>query len=118
MVKENPHIYIVDDDEEVRLALRRLLVSTGHLVDTFSSGQNFLDSIPLDSEGLIILDIIMPEMDGFALQKKLKELHSKLGIIFISGFANAQDRERAMALGAKGFLQKPFSEESLLELLH
>jgi two-component system, LuxR family, response regulator FixJ len=117
MVEGNPHIYLVDDDAAVRKALHRLLVSAGYSVDTFASGENFLDSIPLDSEGLIVLDIFMPEMDGFMLQNKLRGLRSKLGIIFISGFANAQDRERAMASGAKGFLQKPFSEESLLKLL-
>ena len=117
MSKENPHIYIIDDDEAVRKALRRLLVSAGYSVDTFYSGANFLDSVPLDSEGLILLDIFMPQMDGLTLQKRLNALRYRLGIIFISGFASAEDREQAMALGAKGFLQKPFSDESLLELL-
>ena len=60
----------------------------------------------------------VPQMDGLTLQKRLNALRSPLGIIFISGFASAEDREQAMALGAKGFLQKPFSEDSLLELLN
>jgi len=56
-------------------------------------------------------------MDGFQLQKKLNTLKSRLQVIFITAHAQADDRERAMESGAKGFLEKPFDDKSLLNLI-
>ena len=117
MSDTNPKIYIVDDDESVRRALSRLMKSVGYNAETFNSAQTFFDSVPVDTQGILILDVRMPDMDGFQVQAKLNALHSKLKIIFITAHAQAGDRERAMATGAKGFLQKPFSDESLLGLI-
>ncbi len=118
MIKTKPKIYIVDDDEPVRRALSRLMKSAGHIAETFHSAQSFLDSVPPDTQGILILDIRMPGIDGFQIQEKLNALCSKLQIIFITAHAEAGDRERAMEVGAKGFLQKPFSDESLLDLIN
>ena len=117
MIKIKPKIYIVDDDESVRRALGRLMKSSGYKAETFISAQTFLDSVPPNTRGILILDIRMPDMDGFELQKKLNALHARLQIIFITAHAEADDRERVMEAGAKGFLQKPFSDESLLCLI-
>ena len=116
-MKIKPKIYIVDDDESVRRALNRLMKSTGYDAETFDSAQLFLDSVPMDTRGILILDIRMPDIDGFELQKRLSALHSKLQIIFITAHAQAGDRERAMEAGAKGFLQKPFGDKSMLDLI-
>ena len=117
MIKTKPKIYIVDDDESVRRALSRLVKSAGYIAETFNSAQSFLDSVPPDTKGILILDIRMPDIDGFELQKRLNALRSKLQIIFITAHAQAGDRECAMEAGAKGFLQKPFSDKSLLDLI-
>lgn len=111
------HIYIVDDDESAHKALKRLLCSAGFEADTFSSARAFLDSVPSDAEGILILDLRMPHMDGFKLQVELNEFHSRLHIIFITAHALTGDREYAIAHGAYGFLQKPFDDHSLLELI-
>jgi FixJ family two-component response regulator len=76
-----------------------------------------LDSVSPDAEGILILDLRMPGMDGFQLQQKLKDLNSQLRIIFVTAHAKAGDREYAMAEGARGFLFKPFDEHSLLNLI-
>jgi len=112
-----PHIYVVDDDESVCKALRRLMKSAGYNVETFNSAQGFLNAVPPDREGCLILDIRLPGIDGFELQKRLNALHSKLRIIFITAYVQAGDYERAMEAGAIGFLQKPFSDQSLLDLI-
>ncbi|UCC94860.1 MAG: response regulator [Candidatus Omnitrophota bacterium] len=117
MVKTKPHIYVVDDNESVREALCRLLKSAGFEVETFNSAQSFLDSVPRDTQGILILDIRMPDMDGFELQKILNERHSPLHIIFITAHADISDRDHAFAHGADGFLIKPFNEQSLLDLI-
>ena len=118
MSKTKPYIYVVDDDESVRRALRRLLKSAGFNVETFNSAQSFLDSVLLDTEGCLILDVRMPGINGFELQKKLNDRRSNLHIIFITAHAQAGDRERAMEAGAIGFLQKPFNDQSLLDLIN
>ena len=118
MIKLKPKIYIVDDDESVRRALSRLMKSSGYSAETFDSARFFLDSVPPDTQGVLILDIRMPDVDGFQLQKQLSALRSRLQVIFITAHAQAGDRERAMEAGAKGFLQKPFSDKSLLDLVN
>ena len=119
MNKTPDHIYIVDDDEKFCKSLKRLLMSAGYFSESFSSAQCFLDSVSADDKtGVLILDLRMPGMDGFALQEKLNELRSFLRIIFITADQRPGDRERAINDGAIGFLQKPFQEESLFELLN
>lgn len=117
MMETKPKIYLVDDDESVRRAFSRLMKSAGYAIETFNSAQSFLDSVPPDTQGILILDIRMPDIDGFQVQKKLNALHSNLQIIFITAHAQAGDRERAMEGGAEGFLQKPFDDRSLLDLI-
>ena len=111
--------YIVDDDDIYRKSLARLLMSAGYPVKTFSSAQSFLDSVPEVCEsGVLILDLRMPGMDGFGLQKRLNELASRLEIIFITADAQPGDREHALQAGAIAFLQKPFQEETLFEAIN
>jgi CheY-like chemotaxis protein len=70
-----------------------------------------------DTEGILLLDLRMPGMDGFDLLKNTGEFHSPLKVIILTGNARPRDRDRALQMGAVGFLLKPFDEDSLLELL-
>ena len=117
MPKTKKNIFIVDDDPSVLKSLHRLLRSAGFTVDTFHSAQSFLDSIPLDTEGCLLLDLCMPDINGFALQEKLNSYGSNLHIIIITAHAQAGDREKAMSRGAEGFLMKPFDDQSLIDLI-
>jgi FixJ family two-component response regulator len=111
-------VYLVDDDESLRKAISRLLRAAGIGVETFRSARSFLDSVPLhDTEGILLLDLRMPGMDGFDLLKNIGEFHSPLKVIILTGDARPGDRDRALQMGAVGFLLKPFDEDSLLELL-
>ena len=112
------YVYFVDDDDAYRRSLARLLKSAGYSAESFPSAQSFLDSVPIANiTGVLIVDLRMPGMNGFDLQKRVKEFSSGLQIIIITGNAHPGDRERALNAGAIGFLQKPFEEESLLELI-
>jgi len=118
MDKAEDHIYCVDDDEAYRKSLVRLLASVGYTVEAFASGQDFLDSVPVARQtGVLILDLRMPGMDGFELQRRMNELASRLAVIIITADEQPGDRDHALNAGAIGFLQKPFPEVALLDLI-
>lgn len=110
-------MFVVDDDESVRRSLSRLLRAAGFSSQSFSSAREFLEKVPPDSRGCIILDMRMPEMSGLELQDILIARKSPLSIIFISAIDSPEERDRAMKAGALGFLRKPFPESDLMGLI-
>ena len=117
LFKTDAVISVVDDDESVRSSLQRLLRSMDFTVKAFSSAREFLDQGPLDHYGCAIVDIRMPEMDGFGLQKQLLESGVKLPVIFITAYEDPGVRARAIQAGAMAFLQKPFNDPDLMEAI-
>src|SRR5918994_2677318 len=113
-----PTIFVVDDDAAVRDALKLLLRSVGHAVETFGSGQEFLDGYNDDRAGCLVLDIRMPGMSGLELQQKLNERHSILPIIFITGHGDVPMAVEAMQAGAVDFIQKPFRDQDLIDRIN
>ena len=111
-------IYIVDDDLSFGRSLKRLLNARGLAADCFSSAQSFLDSVSHNQmEGIAIVDINMPGCDGFQLMDKMHDLGFRIPVIVISGKPHRDSHSCAMERGAMGYLEKPFSEGSLLELI-
>ena len=110
-------IAIVDDDQSFRQALASLLTLLGFRTATFASARNFLDSPQSPSVSCLILDVVMPGMDGLELQRRLVATHP-IPIIFITDLRDAKVREQALRAGAISFLNKPFNDEALLESLH
>lgn len=113
-----PTIFVVDDDSAVRDALKLLLRSVGQAVETFGSGQEFLDAYGEDRAGCLVLDIRMPGMSGLELQQKLNERHSILPIIFITGHGDVPMAVEAMQAGAVDFIQKPFRDQDLIDRIN
>jgi len=117
MAKPSLCFWIVDDDLQFGKSLRRMLTASGFSAEYFASAQSFLDSVPPGQSGYAIVDIHMPGCDGFELIKKMSDLHYGMPVIIVTGHVDSHARDQAMQRGAAGFLQKPFSEESLLELV-
>lgn len=113
-----PKITIVDDDESVREALKSFLKSAGFDAEAFASAEELLSSGHLSGAACLILDVRMPGMSGVELQDRLTASGDGIPIIFISAHADEEARERALASGAIDFLQKPFSDEALLNAIH
>ena len=111
-------VYVVDDDGSVRKALRRLLVAMGYTVETFASAAEFLGATSAESTGCLILDVHMPDMDGFQLQEELNSAGSRLPVILITADRDPGTSRRGARTGAVGFLQKPFDDKSLLRLVN
>ena len=112
-----PTIYIVDDDESVLKAMKRLIRSMNMDVKIFSSGQEFLNSDFRDQNACLIADIKMPVMGGMELQEKLVAQGSKLPVIFITAFDSKNLRSQAKEAGAAGYFQKPVDDQALLDLI-
>ena len=111
-------VMIVDDDDSIRKAVRRLMKSYGFAVETFASAEEFLGSDRLAKTSCLILDIHMPGMNGLELQKRLVASGSVVPIIFITAFTDDSARAQAMNAGAAGYLAKPFSDDELLSCIH
>jgi len=110
-------IYVVDDDEAVRDSLAWLLEGIGHRVQVFENAENFLARCDLNAVAVLILDIRMPGMTGLELQEVLAAKGSTLPIIFITGHGDVPMAVKAMKLGAADFIEKPFNEMILRDLV-
>ena len=107
-------ISIVDDDESVRDSTRALLRSVGYPVATFDSGESFLTSEAAVATRCLILDLRMPGIDGLELQKRLKDEHRHVPVIFITAHGDERRRQQAMKAGAVEFFNKPFDASALV----
>jgi FixJ family two-component response regulator len=110
-----PLISIVDDDQSVVEAMVSLIESVGYRVKGFRSAEDFLKSRQLVNSACLILDVLMPSIDGFELQRQLAARNYRIPIIFITSFDSDDVRIRAFQAGAVEFLCKPFSQESLFQ---
>ena len=114
-MQHEPIIYIVDDDEAIRSALRLLMKSANLRVITCSSAEEFLKAYKPESPGCLVLDIRMPGISGLELQKLLIDRHIRVPIIIMSGHGDITMVVQAMKGGAADFIEKPFKNEVLLE---
>jgi len=109
------HIFLIDDDESMRISLARMLRELGYLVEDYSSATIFLEkSVPV-SPAVILLDMQMPDMTGLDLQEKLLKLGRKTPIIFVSGQSHPHQIVSGLKKGAVDFLIKPFNLDELLK---
>ena len=109
------HIFLIDDDESMRISLARMLGELGYLVEDYASASIFLEkSVPV-SPAVILLDMQMPDMTGLDLQEQLLKLGRKTPIIFVSGQSHPHQIVSGLKKGAVDFLFKPFNLEELLK---
>ena len=110
-------VCIIDDDESVRVATTCLLRSLGHVVRTFASAEEFMNTTYLDEAACLIVDVNMPRLSGLELQSRLREGGRTPPIIFITAYPEERARSRALQAGAICYLDKPFDSATLIECL-
>ena len=110
-------VFVIDDDESIREALKSLIRSVGLSVETFASADEFLQSRHPDIPACLILDVRMPGLSGLDLQRDLTEANIHIPIIFITGHGDIPMSVRAMKAGAVEFLTKPFRDQDLLDAI-
>jgi len=107
-------VYIVEDDTSFRKSVQRLIHSFGFESVPFESANSFLAHADIRSPGCLLLDVQLPDIDGLALQLKLKEIGCSLPVIFMTGHGDIPMGVKAMKDGAVDFLPKPFEADDLL----
>jgi FixJ family two-component response regulator len=115
MTLEGGVVYVVDDDEGVRLALASLFGSVRLTVHPFASAREFLDAGLEDLPSCLVLDVRLPGLSGLDLQRVLASREIQIPIIFMTGHADVPMTVQAMKAGAAEFLMKPFRDQDLLD---
>lgn len=111
------NVYVVDDDREVRRSLSFMLGTADLNSRPFGSGLDFLEALDDLKSGCILLDIRMPQVDGFHVMSELAQKHIEWPVIVMTGHGEVSVAVRAMKLGAVDFIEKPFEESVLLSSL-
>jgi two-component system response regulator TtrR len=110
-------IHLVDDDAAVTDSCRFLLEALGHTVQCWNNSQAFLTEASLYHEGIALLDMRMPGLDGHEIFLELRQRHSTLSVIFLTGHGDIQMAVDEMKWGAIDFLQKPVAKDRLMEAI-
>ena len=116
-MQQGPLVLIVDDDERVREYLRVNLEMEGYAVREAGSAEEGLGVLDEVSPDLILLDVMMPEVDGWEMLRRVQERHGvgAIPVVMFSGKVDEQSAQEATARGAQGFVGKPFDPQQLIE---
>jgi len=109
-----PHIAVIDDDEKITALLRRSLAFEGYEVTTASDGAEGLRLIGQKPADLVVLDVMMPKMDGWEVCRRLREAGIVSPILLLTAKDEVSDRVKGLDLGADDYLVKPFALEELM----
>ena len=111
-------VYIVDDDPALLGSLERTFRAAGLKAVSYQTAFAFLDAAPGLSDGCLLLDIVMPEMDGLELQERLDSLGFNMPVIVMTAWGDVETAVQAMKNGAVDFIEKPFNDEALLDAIN
>ena len=115
--KPKARILCVDDESVILDSFRRILVLDGYCIDTVENGKEALGLIQTHSYDFVFTDLKMPEMDGLEVTKSVKHLRPDIDVVIITGFATVETAVECMKFGAMDYVQKPFTEDELLEFV-
>ena len=116
-IQQEATVFVVDDDPAIRKSLRWLIESVGLKVQTHELASEFLESYSPEFPGCLVLDVRIPGMSGLELQEKLRERGYDIPVIIVSGYGDVPMAGRAMKAGAIDFLEKPVSDQVLLDYI-
>jgi two-component system alkaline phosphatase synthesis response regulator PhoP len=111
-------ILIIEDELTLQQTLKLNLELENYAVETCSSGENAIEQIKLFKPDLILLDIMLPVLNGVEIYKQLKKINITIPVIFLTAKNNVQDKIEGLKLGADDYITKPFDLEELLLRIH
>ncbi len=107
-------ILVVDDDDNTRLFLQAVLENDGYTVSTASNGKRALEVMDREHIDLVVLDIMMPEMDGYEFTKIVRESQNNLPILMVSAKQLPSDKHKGFIVGTDDYITKPIDDEEML----
>lgn len=108
------HVLVIDDDDRLRALLRKYLLDRNFIITDVATAIEGLSVCDFIIPDIIVLDIMLPEMDGHTFAKKYKKKNNKIPILMLSSLGQAKDRIKGLKNGAVDYLVKPFNPEELL----
>ena len=117
MARARPLIAVVDDEASVRKALRRLLAASELECSVFASGREFLESLQTQVPDCVVLDLHMPGLTGFDVQRELARVGVRIPAIIITAHDEPANRAQCLSAGAAAYLRKPLEEQVLLSAI-
>ena len=108
------HILVVDDDKNTRMYFEALLVSNGYTVSVAKDGEDALDVMDREHVDLVVLDVMMPRMDGYEFTRTLRECDNNLPILMVSAKQLPTDKNKGFAVGTDDYMTKPVDHEEFL----
>ena len=108
------HILVVDDDKHTRQLLRAILENEHYTVSTAADGEKALALMDSEHIDLVVLDIMMPHMDGYEFTKSLREVENNLPILMVSAKQLPEDKKKGFLVGTDDYMTKPIDEEEML----
>lgn len=112
-----PRILIVDDEPDMRLAIKNVLRMRGYEIAEASDGPTAINLFEKNGIDLVLLDIRLPGMDGIEVLEKLRKINRKIPVVMITGYGHIQSVVDVMKLGANEYLQKPFENTQLVDVI-
>lgn len=113
-MSNNLKILLAEDDDNLGMLLNNFIKAKGYTVDLAKNGVQALEKFNEGSYDFLILDVMMPEMDGFTLAKEIRQVDKKIPILFLTAKAMKEDKLEGFSIGADDYLTKPFSMEELV----
>jgi CheY-like chemotaxis protein len=110
-------VLVVDDEQDMRMALRMFLERSGHTVQEASDGENALATLHTTGADIVLLDMRMPGMDGAQTLAKIRERFKDLPVIMVTGYGSVDSAKEALEIGASSYISKPFKNQELVEAL-
>src|SRR5690554_7714015 len=107
-------ILLAEDDNNLGLLLESFIKAKGFKVDLARDGKQALEKFNQDTYHFVILDVMMPEIDGFTVAKEIRQIDAKIPILFLTAKSMKEDKLEGFAIGADDYLTKPFSMEELV----
>jgi two-component system OmpR family response regulator len=108
------HILVADDDKHTRMLLRAVLESENYTVSTAETGEQALELLDREHIDLVILDVMMPEMDGYEFTRIVRQTDSTLPILMVTAKHLPEDEKKGFLVGTDDYITKPIDEEKLL----
>jgi DNA-binding response OmpR family regulator len=117
MTAPRPRVLVVDDDEDIRILLRELLERAGFSVDEAEDGRTALRRFHATPPALVILDVTMPELDGYQTLERIRDL-SDAPVLMLTARSQELEKVRGLSAGADDYVAKPFGRQELLARVH